>query len=161
LYVPENKPDIVVLIVFPDIDPGFNVQFPAGKPLKVTLPVETEQLGCVIELTVGAGGVTGCALIIKFADAAEIHPEALVTVNVFVPEVIPVTVLLTPVPAIAPGFMVQFPKGKPLNTTLPVAIVQVGCIINPGIGAVGVNGWALTIISADATEVHPAALVIA
>ena len=115
-----------MLIVFPDIDPGLRVQFPAGKPLNITLPVETVQVGCVIELTVGAGGVTGCASIITFADAAEVHPEALVTVNVFVPDVIPVKVLLTPVPEIAPGFMVQFPKGKPLNTTLPVAIAQVG-----------------------------------
>ena len=46
-------------------------------------------------------------------------------------------VLLAPVPAIAPGLIVQFPAGKPLSTTLPVATAQVGCVIVPTVGAVG------------------------
>jgi hypothetical protein len=92
LYVPENNPDMVILAVFPDKAPGLRVQFPAGKPFKVTLPVETEQVGCTIELIAGAAGVMGCGLIITLDDAAEIHPDALVTVNVFVPDEIPVTV---------------------------------------------------------------------
>jgi len=61
-------------------------------------------------------------------------------------------------PAIAPGLMLQFPAGKPLNSTLPEASVQVGCIIEPTNGADGVTGCTLMTISADANEVHPSAL---
>ena len=43
-------------------------------------------------------------------------------------------------PAIAPGLIVQFPAGNPLNTTLAVAIVQLGCVIMPVAGAEGVTG---------------------
>jgi len=52
--VPANSPDRVVLAVFPAIAPGLRVQFPVGKPLKTTLPVDTEQVVCVIELIAGA-----------------------------------------------------------------------------------------------------------
>jgi hypothetical protein len=136
-----------------------SVQFPAGKPLKTTLPVDTEQVVCVIELKAGAEGVIGCALITTLADAGEVHPEALVTVYVFVPGVIPVTVLVTPVPAMAPGLIVQFPRGNPLNSTLPVATAQVGCVIVPVSGAEGVNGCVFITILADTTDVHPEAFV--
>ena len=71
----------------------------------------------------------------------------------------PDIVVLNVEPAIAPGLIVQFPAGKPLNSTLPVATAQVGCIIVPAVGAVGVAGCALITIFADATEVHPAELV--
>ena len=47
------------MVVFPEMFPGFSVQLPAGRPLKRTLPVATIQVGCVIELTAGADGVTG------------------------------------------------------------------------------------------------------
>ena len=59
MYVPENSPDRVVLVVLPVIAPGLIVQLPAGNPLNTTLPVETEQVGCIIELISGAEGVTG------------------------------------------------------------------------------------------------------
>ena len=62
-------------------------------------------------------------------------------------------------PANATGLIVQFPAGKPLNTTLPVGNKQVGCVIVPATGAAGVAGCELTTILADATEVHPEALV--
>ena len=45
-----------MLVVEPLIAPGLIVQFPDGKPLKTTLPVATEQVGCVMVPTVGAGG---------------------------------------------------------------------------------------------------------
>jgi hypothetical protein len=45
LYVPEARPDMVVLTVFPAIAPGLMVQLPAGSPLRTTLPVDTEQSG--------------------------------------------------------------------------------------------------------------------
>ena len=52
-----------------------------GKPFRITLPVATVQVGCVMIPTVGAGGaVDVCGLITTFADAKEVHPEALVTV---------------------------------------------------------------------------------
>ena len=62
-------------------------------------------------------------------------------------------------PVIAPGLIVQFPAGKPLNTTLPVAVEQVGCVMVPTVGATGFNGCTMITTLADAGEVHPAALV--
>lgn len=52
-------PEIVLLAPEPAIDPGLITQFPDGSPFKTTLPVATEQVGCVIVPTVGAEGVTG------------------------------------------------------------------------------------------------------
>ena len=49
--------------------------------------------------------------------------------------------------------------GKPDKTTLPVARAQVGCVIVPTIGAVGVAGCVLITTLADAGEIHPEALV--
>jgi len=49
-------------------------------------------------------------------------------------------VLVAPVPPIAPGLIIQLPAGKPLNNTLPVAVAQVGCVVVPIAGAVGVEG---------------------
>ena len=71
----------------------------------------------------------------------------------------PDIVVLEVDPAIDPGLIVQLPVGKPLNTTLPVATAQVGCVIVPTVGAVGVTGCAPITTLADAEEVHPAALV--
>ena len=79
MYVPATKPDRVVFEPVPAIAPGLMVQFPAGKPLNTTLPVATRHVGCVIVPTVGAAGVTGCALITTSADASEVHPTELVT----------------------------------------------------------------------------------
>lgn len=148
-----------MLVVFPLIAPGFIVQFPDGKPVSETLPVATVQVGCVIELTVGAAGVTGCALITALADGAEIHPTELVTVKVRVPAARPVNSRLVPVPFIAPGLTTQFPVGKPPNSTLPVATEQVGCVIETIVGAVGVTGCTLMTILAVAVDVQPTELV--
>ena len=68
-------------------------------------------------------------------------------------------VVVAVLPVIPPGFIVQLPAGKPFNTTLPVATVQVGCVIVPTVGAVGGSGCVLITTSADAGDVHPAALV--
>ena len=138
--IPVARPGIVRFVPVPAITPGLTVQFPAGKPPKITLPVETAQVGCVIKPTVGACGVAGCTSITTLAEAGEIHPDIVVTVNVKVPVARPDIVLLAVFPAIAPGLIVQFPAGKPLKTTLPVATVQVGCVIAPTIGVVGVAG---------------------
>jgi hypothetical protein len=52
----------------------------------------------------------------------------------------PDKVVLVVDPAIPPGFIVQLPEGNPLNTTLPVDVAHVGCVMVPTIGAVGVAG---------------------
>jgi hypothetical protein len=59
-------------------------------------------------------------------DAGEVHPAALVTVYVYVPVAKGVIVNEVPVPAIAPGLIVQLPAGRLLRMTLPVATAQVG-----------------------------------
>ena len=74
------------------------------------------------------------------ADANEIQPSALVTVKEYVPATRPDIVVLKPVPAIAPGLIIQLPAGKTLNTTLPVATAQVGWVMVPTAGADGVAG---------------------
>ena len=51
-----------------------------GKPFKTTLPVAKEQVGCVIDSTVGAPGIAGGTLMVILADEAELQPVALVTV---------------------------------------------------------------------------------
>ena len=76
--------------------------------------------------TKGAIGVAGCAFITTLAEANDVHPIALVTVNEYVFAVNPEIVVLTPDPVIAPGFIVQFPVGNPFKITLPVVTVQVG-----------------------------------
>ena len=96
-------------------------------------------------------------MITIFADAGDVQPNAFVTVKARVPAARPEIVVLRPVPAIAPGLIVQFPEGNPLNTTLPVETAQVGCVIIPTVGAVGVAAIITTL--ADGNEVHPTEFV--
>ena len=81
VYVPAAIPEKVTLAPELAMAPGFIVQAPVGNPFSTTLPVEVEQLVCVMEPMVGAGDVIGCALIITSDEAGEIHPAALVTVK--------------------------------------------------------------------------------
>ena len=105
-----------------------------------------------------AGGV-GCGLITALEDGDEIHPAELVTVKLYVPVASPEMVVLEPVPAIEPGLIVQLPAGRPLSTTLPIEIAQVGCVIVPIVGDEGAPGAVLITTFADAGDVHPAAFV--
>ena len=75
------------------------------------------------------------------AEAAEVHPAALVTVKVMLPEAKPLRVVVEPVPLMLPGLMVHVPDvGRLYNTTPPVVTVQVGDVIVPTAGAIGVAG---------------------
>ena len=80
LCVPEVRPGIVALAPVPEMAPGLMIQFPAGSPLKTTLPVAIAQVGCVMVPMVGAGGVGGWALMTTLAEGREVHPTELVTV---------------------------------------------------------------------------------
>ncbi len=81
-----GRPEIVVLAVLPVVVtlPGnlVMVQLPLGKPLKTTLPVAVEHVGCVMAPTVGTVGVAGCAFTTALVLANEVQPALLVTVKV-------------------------------------------------------------------------------
>jgi len=73
-------------------------------------------------------------------------------------------VVLVPVPGVVvpPGVLVnvQVPvAGKPFNTTLPVDIAHVGCVMPPAFGAEGEPGAALMTTLPEAGEIQPDALV--
>lgn len=70
-------------------------------------------------------------MIVTVPVAAEVHPAVLVTVKVYEPDGMPVTVAVVPVPVlISPSgslVRVHMPvEGNPLNPTLPVDTAQVG-----------------------------------
>ena len=147
------KPETVVFIPEPVVVtlPGLRVKIhvpDAGKPLRTTLPVCKLQVGAVITPTVGAGGGLGTALITTLAEAVEVQPAAFVTVKVKVPVAKPETVVLIPEPVVVtlPGLRVKVhvpDAGKPLRRTLPVDKEQVGCVMVPTEGGIGVVGAAL------------------
>ena len=67
-----------------------------------------------------------------------------------------------PVEITPPGFLVNVHvpvASKPFNTTLPVGVVQVGCVTRPITGGVGEPGTALITTSADCSEAQPTSLV--
>jgi hypothetical protein len=67
-----------------------------------------------------------------------------------------------PVVVTDPGVLVnvQVPlDGKPFNTTLPVAVTQVGCVMVPTVGAEGAVGCASMTILDELEETHDDALV--
>ena len=75
-------------------------------------------------------------------DDAEEVQLPLETVKVYIPEANPEIVVLVPVPVvvITPGYLVNVQvseDGKPLKTTLPVGVAQVGCVIVPIVGVDG------------------------
>jgi hypothetical protein len=159
LYEPAAKPDTVVLAPDPEIAPGLIVHVPVGKPLSITEPVATKHVGWVMVPTVGVLGVTGWVLITTLAVALEVQPTELVTVKLYEPAAKPDTVVLAPDPEIAPGLIVHVPVGKPLSITEPIATKQVGWVIVPTVGVLGVTGWVLITTLAVALDVQPTELV--
>lgn len=135
------------------IAPGLIVQEPAGKPFNWTLPVPEAHVVCVMVPTAGAAGVAGWLLITTLPEGEEVQPRLLVTVKLYVPEESPEIVVLPVLPVIPPGFIVQFPDGNPLKTTLPVETVQVGWVIVPTTGAGGIT--AVITMAEVGAEVQP------
>ena len=108
--------------------------------------------------------MAGCALMTILAEAKEVHPAALVTVQLYVPGGSPVIFELIPVPekVVPPGFLVKVHvpvAGNPLNMTLPVSTEQEGCEIATTTGTDGVAGCALMTMLDDGCEVHPISFV--
>ena len=107
--------------------PGYlvNVHVPvAGNPFKATLPVGEKHVGGVIVPTAGAPGLPGCMLITTDAEAPEVQPDELDTINEYDPASKPVIVVLVPVPVAftVPGLRVNVhvpDSGSKFNITLP------------------------------------------
>ena len=68
-------------------------------------------------------------------------------------------VVLDPEPDTLPGLIVQLPVGNPLNTRLPVALPQVGCVIVPTTGTNGVTGCGRMVKLPEDDDTHPTAFV--
>ena len=105
--------------------------------MKEVAPAQIGALAAVVMLT-----LLGGAVISTFPLATDVQPASLVTVNVYMPDTNPETVVVPPVPVLVtePGLRVNVHvplEGKPLNATLPVANAHVGCVSVPIVGGVG------------------------
>ena len=73
--------------------PGLIVQLPAGSPVRTTLPVAVAHVGWVIVPTVGAAGVTGCALTVAVAAVdTQVLSAVLLTSTEWLPDATPLKV---------------------------------------------------------------------
>lgn len=93
----------------------------------------------------GADGTAGFIFINTSAEASDVHPRELVSLNVYLPGIRPEIVTVDDEPVIPPGLIVQLSSGSPERTTLPVDTSQVGWVMVPTKGA---DGSALTVITA-------------
>ena len=71
--MPVVKPERVVVVPLPAIEPGLMVQLPDGSPLHATLPVAKAHVGWVMVPTIGADGIDGWASMTTFPDATEVQ----------------------------------------------------------------------------------------
>jgi hypothetical protein len=101
-------------------------------------------------------------LITTIDEASEEHPDAKVTVKLYVPLARFEIIVEVPVPVTDPGLIVQTPvEGRPLNTTLPVAEAHDdGWVISPTLGVAGVPGGEMITTSVEGIDIHPASLVM-
>ena len=95
----------------------------------------------------GAEGAEGGEGITTLAEFPEVQVELLsVTVKLYIAGASPEIVVLVPLPGVVmpPGYLVsvQPAEGRPFRTTLPVGTGQVGGVIVPTTGALGVLGCA-------------------
>jgi hypothetical protein len=132
----------------------------AGKPFRITLPVGTVTVGCVMVPTTGVSGTTGCTGITTLEEGTDKHPSFVVTVKLYVPGSRPVIVVLVPVPVEdnVPGYLINVhvpDDGKPESKTLPVGREQVGGVIVPMEGAGGINGCGFIRTPAEGIDEHP------
>jgi hypothetical protein len=160
----------VAVTPLPDVvtPPGVRVtvQLPVeGNPFSTTVPVDIAQVGCVIVPITGASGTGGGVFMTTLADAADIHPVALVTVKVYVPVGRPETVVLDPVPLeiTLSGLRVNIhvpEDGNPLRITLPVAKVHVGWVLAPTAGAAGTGLTVKVYVAEAAVQGAPSGLFV-
>ena len=110
--------------------------------------------------TTGTEGVRGWLFRMAADDGADVHPDEFVTVKVKLPAGTPVIVVVVPDPegVAEPGDIVTVhvpEEGRPLNGTLPVGTLHVGCVIVPTTGDEGVTGCELIVTLPDEAEMHP------
>jgi hypothetical protein len=148
---------IVVVAPVPAIAPGLIVQLPAGRLLRITLPVATAHVGCVIVPTVGVPGVTGWELTVtgEGVDVQELS-AVLLTITLCKPAATPAKVVEA---CHAPPSMLysKAPSGE-VTTIVAVVTIQVGCVVLR-VAEAGGEGCALMITLAEAGDVHPDPLV--
>jgi hypothetical protein len=129
---------------------------PGAGEVTVIVPVGSAQVVGSAGVATGAAGAVGAALITTLTVAGDVQPAAFVTVNVYVPVARPLIVVVAPEPVMLPGLIVQLPAGRPLRSTEPVGVVQVGCVGVPTTGAAGPAGAGFT-VTCEAEEIQPAA----
>jgi hypothetical protein len=132
-----------VTVVFPGVIVRVHDPFP-GKPDKFTLPVDTPLPGWVMLPIIGGDGITGKVFITTLGEASELQPAEFTTVKVYVPVESPDIVVLFPVPVkvFPPGDCTMLhvpPAGNPLKSTLPVEVMQFGCVTWPITGFAGLG----------------------
>jgi hypothetical protein len=102
-------------------------------------------------------------IVVNFTEGSEVHPNEFLIVNEYVPvfNSLKITLVVPEVPVIVapPGLAVTVHApldGNPLNDTLPVGFVHVGCVFVPTTGGLGKDGFALIVTDiGDDIEAHP------
>jgi hypothetical protein len=131
-----------------------------GKPLRATLPVVVPHTGWVIVPITGAEGAEGGEGITTLPEFPEVQVELFsCTAKLYIAGASPAIIVLVPLPGVVmpPGYLISVhaAEGSPFSTTLPVGVTQVGTVIRPTTGGVGVTGCAIIATGPDEPEIHP------
>lgn len=148
------------------VPPGLRVKVhipDEGKPLNSTLPVETVQVGWIIESIVGADGAPGATLTVKVV-ADEIQPSTVVVTSYFPavnPVNCPVALLCDPTTGSVPVTVYETPTplAGEVIVIIPVGMLQDGCVVTEAVGADGVAGGALITILVEDGDIQVEAFV--